>query len=779
MRLPDETSLPTVQPRSRRIVQAPQDNIGEVVSGIGRQMVSDSDREQAQADALDVARARADFSTRLLNERSQFALDKDPEYSTWGKRFATKGIRHRDASASLIRNPRAREMFRTETQDDLTRNEVSLDEQARGIDQDKRRVEGLSAIDQSIDAAANLPVKDSMIAVDRTKKSIDDMVYSGVLSPAQGAQARINAAQRFASLKTQQDIERDPEGTYQGLTGGPGEIYFKKLRKKESGGSDTAKAQGSSAYGRYQFTDGTWREVMEAHPELGLTADGRGNADQQERAIRAFTADNAEYLRSNGVPVSEANLYLAHFMGRGGAVKLLQADPNADAASLFPDAAKANPSIFYNKDGPRTVGEVVALQTKNFSGQNAPPMPYYAMLPAETKRQMVASAEAEWGRRETLKERATALERYQMKSLVDDDVAQIEQTGQPAQVDAQRVVDILGEDDAAKWLERRDTAAKTYAAVSSLQNMTDSQMERLVDELEPRAGQDNFEASSKIHSKVEARAEKLRNLRLRDPAYAVEDSAIVQEAVKGFDETPQSVQKVVKARYAAQDAVGIPAALQQPVTRAEAKRLIAPMEDALNLIETANLMAKMDTSASPSVVRLERKRIGAEAERQLNEALDAIETAYGPYAPKVMAFAIEESMQEKQVGGMATRIFDKIRRGVKPTKAEIQGMDAISETSLATKAVDGQLPGPVEVSAPPGAGQRPSRDKMKEQTSKDTRPVKTGGRVQGTKTKAALQKGAPSRKAVDYLLVNPETAAQFDEYYGPGAAEAWLPKIPR
>jgi hypothetical protein len=48
---------------------------------------------------------------------------------------------------------------------------------------------------------------------------------------------------------------------------------------------------------------------------------------------------------------SEGELYIAHFLGVGGAAKLISAtgdNPNASAASLFPHAAQANSSIFYD-----------------------------------------------------------------------------------------------------------------------------------------------------------------------------------------------------------------------------------------------------------------------------------------------------------------------------------------------------------------------------------------------------------------------------------------------
>lgn len=122
--------------------------------------------------------------------------------------------------------------------------------------------------------------------------------------------------------------------------------YFKATRRSESDGNDSAKNPESSALGRYQFIDGTWSDLMAKHPELGLTIDGRTDPAQQEKAIRAFTADNARTLKGAGLGVDPGSLYAAHFLGAGGATKVLQGDPNSPvSAYVSPNVIKANPDL--------------------------------------------------------------------------------------------------------------------------------------------------------------------------------------------------------------------------------------------------------------------------------------------------------------------------------------------------------------------------------------------------------------------------------------------------
>ena len=51
---------------------------------------------------------------------------------------------------------------------------------------------------------------------------------------------------------------------------------------------------------------------------------------------------------------TDSELYMAHFMGVGGAAKLINSaddNPQASAARMFPNAAAANRSIFYDRHG--------------------------------------------------------------------------------------------------------------------------------------------------------------------------------------------------------------------------------------------------------------------------------------------------------------------------------------------------------------------------------------------------------------------------------------------
>src|SRR3546814_18241027 len=66
-------------------------------------------------------------------------------------------------------------------------------------------------------------------------------------------------------------------------------------------------------------------------------------------------ADNQQTLEAQlGRNVTSTDLYLAHFLGVGGAAKFLRAhdqNPGASAAAVLPSAASANRWVFYDRNG--------------------------------------------------------------------------------------------------------------------------------------------------------------------------------------------------------------------------------------------------------------------------------------------------------------------------------------------------------------------------------------------------------------------------------------------
>jgi hypothetical protein len=181
--------------------------------------------------------------------------------------------------------------------------------------------------------------------------------------------------------------------------------YLLATAKVESNFNPNASVATSSARGLFQFIDQTWLSTMkEQGASLGygqyanaIEKTSSGNYAVADVGMRdkimklrqdptanavmagAFTRNNAAKLATRlGRPPTEGELYIAHFLGVGGAAKLIghaATNPKDSAAALFPSAAKANRSIFYDRDGAaRSVAQVTGVLVGKYAVARAAPV---------------------------------------------------------------------------------------------------------------------------------------------------------------------------------------------------------------------------------------------------------------------------------------------------------------------------------------------------------------------------------------------------------------------
>ena len=183
--------------------------------------------------------------------------------------------------------------------------------------------------------------------------------------------------------------------------------YLMTKAQTESNFDSAVQSSSSSATGLYQFVENTWLDMIDRHGDKyglgnlaskitrrsdgGYSVEGgyqarkeilalRNDADLSAYMAAEYAGENASYLEQRlGREASDTDLYMAHFLGAGGASKFLSAmdkNENNSAADVLPRAARANRSIFYNRDGSeKTLGEVYATFENKFSSGRS----YYAM----------------------------------------------------------------------------------------------------------------------------------------------------------------------------------------------------------------------------------------------------------------------------------------------------------------------------------------------------------------------------------------------------------------
>ena len=180
--------------------------------------------------------------------------------------------------------------------------------------------------------------------------------------------------------------------------------FLLQTAQAESGLNPAARAKTSSATGLFQFVESTWLDVVRRHGDeagVGWAAKAaalggrrldpamraavlalRDSPEVSARLAASHTADNGKILGNVlGRTAAPVDLYLAHFLGAGGAVTFLRglaADPDQEGARLFPAAASANPGVF----GSRSLADIYQRFAGKFEDSDAvSPIPSGGVVP--------------------------------------------------------------------------------------------------------------------------------------------------------------------------------------------------------------------------------------------------------------------------------------------------------------------------------------------------------------------------------------------------------------
>jgi len=172
------------------------------------------------------------------------------------------------------------------------------------------------------------------------------------------ADAARMAMEKAASEPQRAQFER-PSGsagsgrgaTYASVAGTDSDTpVLRAIRGAESSNNPRAQNPRSSAGGLYQFTDGTWGNVLR---RMNPQAYGGYNNQQLkelkfnpnlQQAAAQFHLNNdiMPVLQKAGIPATPANIYLSWFQGPQGAVRAYRAPSDAKVSEVFPETVAAN-----------------------------------------------------------------------------------------------------------------------------------------------------------------------------------------------------------------------------------------------------------------------------------------------------------------------------------------------------------------------------------------------------------------------------------------------------
>lgn len=178
------------------------------------------------------------------------------------------------------------------------------------------------------------------------------------------------------------------------LSTGVSQSYLWRTALRESGLDPLAAASRSTARGLFQFVEQTWLVALRRYgavhgygDEASLVSLRGGRAFVTKPALRShllrlrfdpglsarlageLAAENRRALaQALGRPVSDGEIYVAHFLGAEAASRLLLAarrTPAIDASILLPKAAASNPTIFLRNGHSLTAAQLVERLTRD------------------------------------------------------------------------------------------------------------------------------------------------------------------------------------------------------------------------------------------------------------------------------------------------------------------------------------------------------------------------------------------------------------------------------
>lgn len=350
-----------------------QQAFGRAVQQTGADVHAAMEKQRQREMTVDLARANAFQDQQNIALANEF--DKDPDYATFGVRAPKKAKEIAATAAQFIRDPEARDLWRLQGDTTAARAADAVADKGTLL----QRQADVVNFDEALEVQRRIYIDPNSPedAKEKARAAIEGAISvglgSGLLTPE-------SAEQRTDTYLRRADFERAKLDT---TVSDPREAYFAAIRSAESGGNDNAANPKSSARGRYQFIESTWNRLVEKYPGAGLTKGGRFDPQQQERAIRLFTAENEASLRSAGVPVTNGSLYAAHFLGADGASDVLRAADGAALEGVLPsEVIKANPFL-----KGMTVGRFKAWADEKGGGAGKLPA-YIERLPAD-QRQVV------------------------------------------------------------------------------------------------------------------------------------------------------------------------------------------------------------------------------------------------------------------------------------------------------------------------------------------------------------------------------------------------------
>ena len=121
-------------------------------------------------------------------------------------------------------------------------------------------------------------------------------------------------------------------------------VYDKNLSEVESGGNYNAYNATSKAFGKYQFVPSTINSLIKQDGGKHTIDEVRKSPELQDYYYDKLTKENINTLKSNGVPVNNFTVYMAHNLGPSQTENFFSNEPLTDATKKAIQAQGVEPT---------------------------------------------------------------------------------------------------------------------------------------------------------------------------------------------------------------------------------------------------------------------------------------------------------------------------------------------------------------------------------------------------------------------------------------------------
>lgn len=260
----------------------------------------------------------------------------------------------------------------------------------------------------------------------------------------------------------------------------------------------------------------------------------------------------------------------------------------------------------------------------------------YATLPYADRQRYINAADQAVTQRYNETSKATAVQRYELQTQMDNELASIRETGvSTSQFDDTAVSTVLGEDDYMKWMRQKKLAGDIFKARDGMSTEDAAAHELRAKMYEPVPGSPDYLDKIQIRDAVQKEAEKIQYLRANKPDEAAmlypDVAAAYAKVIAGQEQNnlnPADVQTYVKLMLDRQKdfMVGV-----------DKEKSLKPGSEAPVPREWA-----VDIGKSLARIPELAGKNGAEVNAAIIVQYTALEKAFGPYTDEVIMYALSE-----------------------------------------------------------------------------------------------------------------------------------------